>query len=245
MEKRFALIISFLVTLLIGVNYFFLGGFDDVDRVIVILSRAVDGDTVELEDGRKVRLLNVNTPESGREGYEEAKDFLKLYENKSVELEVIGVGKYGRSLGRLFFEGNYINLEIVRRGLAHTYLVEDGELKEFRNVEEQARENEVGIWEKSQNYSCLNAEINKKEENVVIEDSCGVNIEGWSVKDESTKRYVFEEDAGEKFVLFSGDGLNNGDELYWGKGKVWNNDKDSIFIRDSDGFLVYYDSYGY
>ena len=245
MEKRHALIISLLITVLVGVNYFYFVGFDSEEREIVIIGRVIDGDTVDLEDGRRIRLVNINTPEKGREGYEEAKNFLALYENESVELEIVGVGKYGRILGRLFFEDLYLNLELVEEGFAHSSFVEGRELKEFRNVEKKARDGEKGIWKRSENYGCLNVEINKKEEYVVIEDSCESNFEGWSVKDETTKRYVFDKDVGTRIKVFSGKGVDNETEVYWGRGNVWNDDKDSIFIRDSGGKLVFYDSYGY
>ena len=45
-----------------------------------MISRVIDGDTVELEDGRTIRLLNINTPEKGRPFSDEATDFLKEYE---------------------------------------------------------------------------------------------------------------------------------------------------------------------
>ncbi|WP_158628558.1 thermonuclease family protein [Saccharopolyspora rhizosphaerae] len=38
----------------------------------VAVSRAVDGDTLELSDGRRVRLLGVDTPEQGECGFDEA-----------------------------------------------------------------------------------------------------------------------------------------------------------------------------
>ncbi|MGZ4981330.1 MAG: thermonuclease family protein [Methylobacter sp.] len=72
-----------------------------------------DGDTVVLEDGRKIRLLGINTPEVQHRGKladaggDEAKQWLtdKL-KNTKVRLEagVEKTDKYGRTLAHLFTE---------------------------------------------------------------------------------------------------------------------------------------------
>ena len=100
------------------------------------------------------------------------------------------------------------------------------------------------MWEKSPLAECLDVEINKYDEYVDIEDSCGVDFTGWNVKDESTKMYKFKKDMGESFRLYSAKGSDSESIIYWGREKIWNDDYDEIFIRDSDGLLVYYDSYG-
>jgi len=47
-----------------------------------------DGDTLNLKNGIRVRLLGVNSPDRGEENYQEAKDFLeKLILNRIVYLE--------------------------------------------------------------------------------------------------------------------------------------------------------------
>jgi endonuclease YncB( thermonuclease family) len=244
MEKKHALFIALAITGIIAGNWLFFQDFSEFDRESVVISRVIDGDTVELDDGRTVRLLNINTEEKGRAWSSEASEYLRGYLNRSVEIEVSGVGKYGRILGRLYSEDLYVNLEIVRLGLAHVYLAEESEEKEFKKVEKEARNEETGIWEKSEYDGCLDVEINKKDEYVVIDDECGLDFRGWSVKDESTKMYKIQENIG-SFKLLSDKGEDVRNEKYWGRGKVWNDDRDSIFIRDSSGLLVYYDSYGY
>ena len=42
-----------------------------------IVSRIIDGDTIELQNGERVRLLGINTPEKGQPYYEEATNRLK------------------------------------------------------------------------------------------------------------------------------------------------------------------------
>jgi len=62
---------------------------------------AVDGDTIQTNDGKTFRLLGVNAPEKGSDKYEIAKGFLNtLIENKNLYLEADRVEKdrYGREL---------------------------------------------------------------------------------------------------------------------------------------------------
>ncbi|MDP4039864.1 MAG: thermonuclease family protein [Candidatus Pacearchaeota archaeon] len=246
MRKKNALFVALVITFVIAGNYLFFYDFSEFNREMVVISRVLDGDTVELDDGRVIRMLNINTEEKGRAWSDEARSFLEGFQNKSVELEITGIEKYGRILGRLYSE-EYINLEIVRLGLGHVYLAGDDELNEFKDAESEAKRNGLGIWKPSEFSECLNVEINKYDEYVIISNDCGIDFKDWSIKDESTKRYVLKshEDS-EKLVLYSGKGEDKKGEMYWGAaGNVWNNDKDAIFIRDAKGLLAYYDSYGY
>ncbi len=242
MEKRYALLFAFLVTLLVAGNYFFFVN-DDTERENVKIMRVLDGDTVELNDGRKVRFANINTPEKKFAYSELAKNYLEKFIGKNIEMENLGWDKYDRTLGKLFFGNIYLNLEIVRRGMAHAYLVFEDEEREFSRAEKYAIEEGLGIWRASKNTKCIRAIIHKYEEYVIINDLCDLNEVGWTIKDESTKSYKIEEDFGEKLIVYSGEGENSGDTRYWKRKNVWNDDKDRIFIRDSDGLLVFYDSY--
>ncbi len=243
MEKKYAIFTALIITLIIAGNYLFFYDFDS-GREIVVVGRVMDGDTVELDDGRKIRLLNINTPEKGRAFSDEAFDFLKTLEGNSVELDAEGVDRYGRTLGRIYSD-KYINLEIVRLGLAHKYLVDEKELGDFIKAEEEAIGNGWGIWQRSEFYGCLNVEINKYEEYVLIKDNCGLNFGGWNLKDESTKIYKMDNVREKEFKIYSAKKDDKDGEYYWGRGEAWNDDKDSIFITDANGLIVYYDSYGY
>jgi endonuclease YncB( thermonuclease family) len=244
MEKKFALIVALLVSLLIlGNYYFFSSPISEKGRETVIVTRAIDGDTLDLEDGRRVRLVNINTPEKGEFGSDLAVGFLSELENESVELVVTGTERYGRLLGKIYFEGEYINLRIVEEGLAHYYLVQEEDISDFVDAQKKAFELEKGIWKRSEFYGCLDVEIDKYEEFVRIKDRCDVNFKGWDLKDESTNTYRFKKDIDAEFVLYSAEGSENETALYWGRGKAWNDDGDSIFIRDSNGLLVYYFNY--
>lgn len=243
MEKKHAVLISFLVTILVTGNVLFFYDFSS-SRENAVIVRVLDGDTVELEDGRTVRLLNINAPEKNDFFYDGAKGFLKEFENKSVQVEIKGVDKYNRALGKIYSQ-EYINLKIIEGGFAHVYMVEKEEMKKFKNSEREAFENEKGIWKKSKYYGCIDVEINKNEEVISILVKCDISLKGWHIKDESTKMYVFGDIIGDRIILHSGKGDDKSDEIYWKIGNVWNDDMDSIFVRDQEGLLAYYDSYGY
>ena len=245
MEKRGALLIALIITLLVAGNYYVISGnVIKENREKAIVSRIIDGDTVELEDGRIVRLLNINTPEKNELGSNLAKEYMLDLQNKSVEIEITGNDKYKRYLARLFDE-RYINLELVRLGFAKKFLVDDGELKDFDYAENMAVEREFGIWHKSPYRNCLVIEVDKKKELLEISNACYFNLTGIVIEDESRKKYVFVSDF-RKVVLHSGEGKNNSTDVFWNmKTDIWNNDRDTIYARDKNGGLIYHESYGY
>ncbi len=242
MDRLPALVISILITSVIAGNYLFFT-VDSVEREKVIIIRVLDGDTVELEDGRTIRLVNINTPEKKFPYSELAKNYLIAFLNEEIYLESLGTDKYSRTLGRLFSEEVYLNKFIIEQGMAHKYLVIKGEEKDFANAENLAIEKEIGIWDRSNYTNCISVEINKYDEYVEIYDSCGVDFTEWTIKDESTKSYKFTKDVDEKVVLYSKSGKDNETARFWGKEKIWNDAGDAIFIRDNSGFLVYYEQY--
>ena len=85
--------------------------------------RVIDGDTFEFLGGEIVRLICVDTPEEGKEGYEEAKDYLSslVFEGEEdIKLEREGIDKYNRTLAWVYLVDNnsednkiLINKEII------------------------------------------------------------------------------------------------------------------------------------
>lgn len=122
------------------------------------VARSVDGDTIELTDGRKVRYIGINTPETvdPRRKVEcfgkEASDFNKeLVEGKKVRLErdVSETDRYGRLLRFVYLEdGTFVNEVLVREGYAHAsaYAPDLSRKEFFAETEKKARENQQGLW---------------------------------------------------------------------------------------------------
>jgi endonuclease YncB( thermonuclease family) len=47
----------------------------EIDRVAAV-TRVIDGDTFDIDSGERVRFADINTPEMGEIGYQEAKDYV-------------------------------------------------------------------------------------------------------------------------------------------------------------------------
>ena len=89
-----------------------------------IVTRIVDGDTIVVEGGDRIRLLDIDTPEKGQTCYKEAKDRLtELIDGKQVELKSGKEDKdtYDRLLRYVFYNGTNINMLMVREGWANLY----------------------------------------------------------------------------------------------------------------------------
>jgi micrococcal nuclease len=126
------------------------------------VQRVVDGDTLVLGSGERVRLIGVDTPEFERPNSpveyfaKEAAAFTKrLAEGKLVRLEfdpanahIEHKDRFGRTLAYTFLEdGTLINAEIIRQGYGHAYTrYPFSRMEEFRRLEREAREQARGLW---------------------------------------------------------------------------------------------------
>lgn len=122
------------------------------------IEKVFDGDTVQLADGRKVRLLGINTPEIGHRsrpgepGGEAAKAWLsKTLLNRKVRLvtDAETTDKYQRTLAHVFTERNeHINLELVKNGLAAVDIHPPNLLfaDELAAAQEAAEQDGRGLW---------------------------------------------------------------------------------------------------
>lgn len=128
-------------------------GGDNFDTVTV--ERVVDGDTVQLVGGEKIRYLMVDTPESTttHECYgENAKTFNRdLVEGKEVELryDVVREDRYGRTLAYVTVGGVEVNTLLVERGFGCVlHIPPDGDdrLEEFKALEAAAKAANRGLW---------------------------------------------------------------------------------------------------
>ncbi len=109
-----------------------------------LVTRIIDGDTIVVEGGERVRLLDIDTPERGEPCYQEAKDRLEeLIDGKEVTLEPHAEDRdrYGRLLRYVFLEDQLINLVLVHEGLATLYVYNKGPYHNyFVKAEQTAKE---------------------------------------------------------------------------------------------------------
>lgn len=117
----------------------------------------VDGDTVDLVGGTRVRLLLVDTPETtnGKNDCygKEAKDFtIARLAGKTVELtydEASCTDRFGRTLAWVKADGVDHNAELAKQGYACFLFVKPGGAEratEFETYEAEARTNRTGMW---------------------------------------------------------------------------------------------------
>jgi micrococcal nuclease len=122
------------------------------------IEKVVDGDTVVLDSGEKVRLLGINAPELHHPDYpvqkygQEAKDYLKnRVEGKKCRLEysiLDQYDKYNRLLALIYLDGALVNGELVKKGFA--FAVPNkfiSKTREFLVIENIAKRFKIGIWE--------------------------------------------------------------------------------------------------
>jgi micrococcal nuclease len=122
-----------------------------------IVTRVVDGDTVVLNRGERVRLIGVDTPETKhpqkpvqRFGREATAFTRRVVEGRPVHLEYDGQrrDRYGRTLAYVFLaDGRLLNAEIIRQGYGFAYTKYPfRRLEEFRQLEREARRAGRGLW---------------------------------------------------------------------------------------------------
>lgn len=96
-----------------------------------VCTKVVDGDTIYLDNGKKVRFVGVNTPERGVEGYIASKNFVqKFCLNKKIGLDVDDAkhtDKYGRTLAVVIVDGRNLNEMLLKEGLAEVMYIPPSE----------------------------------------------------------------------------------------------------------------------
>jgi micrococcal nuclease len=133
-------------------------------REEVTINRVIDGDTVLLQDGRTVRYLNIDTPETKKPNTpvqcygKEASDFNRgLTEGKTVTIvaEKELQDRYGRELRFIFLKGKNVdditqsvNAQMVQKGFARSSIYSPNNRfeKEFISLEQSAQKKDLGVW---------------------------------------------------------------------------------------------------
>lgn len=141
------------------------------DNGYIYVDRVVDGDTLKLSNGERVRLIGIDTPEvhysqklvrdakkSGKDVKaiqalgSKASEFTKLLcDGKKVRLEfdVQKRDRYGRLLAYVYLEdGTFVNAKIIEEGYAQMLTIPPNVKHSDRFVElqRQAREKKKGLW---------------------------------------------------------------------------------------------------
>lgn len=117
----------------------------------------LDGDTIVISGGEKVRYAGLNTPESrhpdklpeycGQEAFEANR---RLVAGKTVRLEYGEQrrDKYGRLLAYVYVDSLFVNAELIRQGYAQVSTYKDNQRHhaEFERIQRHAIAARRGMW---------------------------------------------------------------------------------------------------
>ena len=121
---------------------------------IVKVTRVIDGDTIEIEGGQKVRYIGIDTPELSSNdncfALEAAKKNKELVEGKEVRLEkdVSEVDKYDRLLRYVSVDNIFVNDYLVQQGYAYssTFPPDVKYQDQFSKSQKEAVSEKKGLW---------------------------------------------------------------------------------------------------
>ncbi len=120
----------------------------------VLVSRVVDGDTVVLAGGERIRYIGIDTPEvtgtPERFGREAVRFNRRLVEGRRVRLErdASERDRFDRLLRYVYAGGVMVNAELVREGYARSLVFPPDTRYAacYEALEEEAREDGRGMW---------------------------------------------------------------------------------------------------
>lgn len=178
---------------------------EDIERVEVKYNASVDGDTAKFDLNGEIvtaRFLGIDTPETvhpskGEEPYgKEASNYTKerLESASKIELEYdtnsAKTDKYGRSLVWVFVDGELIQKELIDRGFAQTYMLQDnyryaGMLQE---AEQTAKSNKTGMWESEEITNDLTGSEGEIEENIVTYENNTNKVENTATNNKDNEK---------------------------------------------------------
>lgn len=127
---------------------------------VVTVVRVIDGDTIDIEGGRRVRYIGIDTPEmgDGRKGAEcfageATEENKRLVDGKTVRLEkdISETDQYGRLLRYVYIAspaGEFINDSLARQGFARvaTFPPDVKFQQQFLEAQREAKEQGRGLW---------------------------------------------------------------------------------------------------
>ncbi len=118
-----ALLIGFALAIAVGLAFLYFQREDEYSGAVV--ARVADGDTIDLVDGRRVRLVQIDTPEQGTECYghdASAATRRLLPRGTRVRIEqdpgLDQVDRYERTLAYVWKGDEAVNVTLVREGAA-------------------------------------------------------------------------------------------------------------------------------
>jgi micrococcal nuclease len=128
----------------------------NIDLKEGLVKYIIDGDTIILTNGEKIRYIGIDTPERGQCWYRQAKEFnRKLIGGKKIRLELdrSNRDRYQRLLRYVYVSNQggaekFVNFELVKAGLARAkeYKPDIKYHLQLKEAENYAKLNRLGLW---------------------------------------------------------------------------------------------------
>ncbi len=116
------------------------------------VTSVIDGGTLILDSGQRLRLIGIKAPDKDEEMGLEATDFLKgMIEGKQIYLQIDSLNPkddFGRIRGVAYIENTNVNIEMLKAGLAHVYPTTPSIVgaNDWASFEKEAMEAKRGLW---------------------------------------------------------------------------------------------------
>lgn len=116
------------------------------------VTKVIDGDTVKVVGSNNIeldiRLAEIDAPEIDQPYGKASRAMLEeLISDKQVELRDITKGKYGRFVANIYCDGVWLNIALVKSGVAWKY--KESGSNDITEAEMNARRSKIGLWGKS------------------------------------------------------------------------------------------------
>ena len=131
---------------------------DIFESSVHLVQYVADGDTIDIENDIRIRLLGIDSPERGECGYDESRAYLTdLAEGKriSIEKDISGADRYDRLLRYVYLpsatssvDDVLVNEAVLRAGHARTMAIApDNRYRDlFATAQDDARRGGLGLW---------------------------------------------------------------------------------------------------
>jgi endonuclease YncB( thermonuclease family) len=151
---RKRLLIPVFVVLLLVIRFV---GQIDYDRFAedrFMVTAVLDGDTIEISGGDKIRLLAIDCPEKGEPYYDSATVYLRnLVQDRTILVEYSHRRRdgYGRILAYIYLDSVFVNAAVLESGLGHIYLFDDNladadKIASLLDAQNEAMTAGRGVW---------------------------------------------------------------------------------------------------
>lgn len=233
------------------------------DYAAATVASVIDGDTVVLGDGTKVRLKGINAPETGECVADDATRALRELSRDGLRVEAFGHDRYGRLLAYLWTpSGILVQEQLVERGLAlaNAYGKPGPAATRLAAAQRVAETATRGLFDPAAcgPPSTLGVRITAIDanppgddtapgagESVTLTGPAGADLSGWELLDKTAShRLDFPPgtrlDARGQLTVYTSCGPSAPGRLHaCVRGSaVWNNDGDTAFLHDPNGSLV-------